>query len=150
MRTLQLFALVRQAHYKEAFKCWEVLMVRTIRWQKLEGVMIFIAGVGLFLQDSSGLSWWIAALVFLAPDLSFAGYLLGPKIGAFSYNLVHVYALGVIFLFAGLTLSIPLLAALGSLWLAHSGFDRMLGYGLKSPEGFTVTHLGNIGNASRK
>lgn len=29
--------------------------------------------------------------------------------------------------------------------LAHAGFDRMLGYGLKSPEGFTVTHLGTIG-----
>ena len=125
-------------------------MERAVLWQKLEGAMIIVAGIGLFLHDSSSLSWWIAVLVFFAPDLSFAGYLLGPRIGAFSYNLVHVYALGVIFLVAGLTLSMPLLAALGSLWLAHSGFDRMLRYGLKSPEGFSVTHLGYIGSAFRK
>jgi len=127
-------------------------MERAVLWQKIEGAMIFIAGIGMLLHDSAGLSWWIAILVFFAPDLSFACYLLGPKIGAFSYNafsynLVHVYALGVIFLIVGLTLSIPLLGVLGSLWLAHSGFDRMLGYGLKSPEGFTFTHLGHIGNA---
>jgi hypothetical protein len=39
----------------------------------------------------------------------------------------------------------PLLVVLGALWLAHSGFDRMLGYGLKSPDGFSFTHLGRIG-----
>lgn len=38
------------------------------------------------------------------------------------------------------------MSALGELWVAHAGFDRMLGYGLKSPEGFTVTHLGTIGS----
>lgn len=125
-------------------------MERAVLWQKLEGALIFIAGIGLFLHDSSTLSWWIALLVFFAPDLSFAGYLLGPKVGAVSYNLVHVYAFGVISLVAGVMLSIPLLAALGSLWLAHSGFDRMLGYGLKSSEGFKVTHLGRIGSATRR
>lgn len=44
-----------------------------------------------------------------------------------------------------LLLPAPLPALLGALWLAHSGFDRMLGYGLKSPEGFSITHLGRIG-----
>jgi hypothetical protein len=33
----------------------------------------------------------------------------------------------------------------GALWFAHAGFDRLLGYGLKSPEGFSFTHLGQIG-----
>jgi Domain of unknown function (DUF4260) len=84
-------------------------------------------------------------LIFFAPDLTFAAYLLGPRIGAFCYNAVHVYAFGAALFAIGLTVPVPLLAGLGGLWLAHSGFDRMLGYGLKSPEGFSVTHLGRIG-----
>nr|WP_312052333.1 DUF4260 family protein [Brevundimonas diminuta] len=35
------------------------------------------------------------------------------------------------------------------IWLAHIGFDRALGYGLKSPEAFGLTHLGLIGPARR-
>ncbi len=86
---------------------------------------------GCFFHDSSGLSWWAAVLIFFAPDLSFAGYLLNPKVGAFGYNLVHVYALGAICIAAGVALSLSVVGALGALWLAHSGFDRKLGYGLK-------------------
>jgi Domain of unknown function (DUF4260) len=92
-----------------------------------------------------GIVWWLAAVLFFAPDISFAGYLAGPRIGAFAYNLVHRYAFGTALLAVGIGLDAPVLAALGVLWVAHAGFDRMLGYGLKSPEGFTVTHLGTIG-----
>ena len=31
------------------------------------------------------------------------------------------------------------------IWLAHIGFDRALGYGLKHPSAFQHTHLGLIG-----
>jgi hypothetical protein len=31
------------------------------------------------------------------------------------------------------------------IWLAHIGFDRALGYGLKYASGFGFTHLGRIG-----
>ena len=30
-------------------------------------------------------------------------------------------------------------------WAFHVGVDRALGYGLKTPDGFTHTHLGRIG-----
>lgn len=39
-----------------------------------------------------------------------------------------------------------LLLQLGALWFAHSGFDRMLGYGLKTPQGLHHTHLSLIGS----
>ncbi|NMM27217.1 MAG: DUF4260 domain-containing protein, partial [Glaciimonas sp.] len=39
-----------------------------------------------------------------------------------------------------------LFSALALIWFVHIGVDRMLGYGLKYPEGFKVTHLGTIGN----
>jgi hypothetical protein len=35
--------------------------------------------------------------------------------------------------------------AVSPIWLAHIGFDRMLGYGLKCASGFSDTHLGRIG-----
>lgn len=38
----------------------------------------------------------------------------------------------------------PWITALGFLWLAHAGFDRMLGYGLKLRTGFQDTHPGRI------
>jgi len=122
-------------------------MVKAVLWQKFEGAGIFFAGTLLLLHDPSGLSWWMAVIIFFAPDLSFLAYLLGPKVGAAGYNLVHIHAFGVSVLVTGLILSVPLLVALGSLWLAHSGFDRMLGYGLKTQEGFGFTHLGPIGGA---
>ncbi|KPZ25295.1 MULTISPECIES: DUF4260 family protein [Pseudomonas syringae group] len=72
-------------------------------------------------------------------------YALGPRVGAYCYNTLHLYASGAALLAAGMIWSTPELGAIGALWLAHAGFDRMLGYGLKLPQGFTYTHLGKIG-----
>lgn len=120
-------------------------MDRAVLWQRAEGLIIFAAGLALFWHVNDTIPWWGAILIFFVPDITFLGYLLGPRIGALCYNAVHIYAFGAALFAIGLILPIPLLAALGALWLAHSGFDRMLGYGLKSPEGFAITHLGRIG-----
>ena len=39
----------------------------------------------------------------------------------------------------------PLVLALGLVWLAHIGADRLLGYGLKYGDNFQHTHLGQLG-----
>lgn len=117
----------------------------TIAWQRLEGVGVFLSALVLFAFMGEGITWWLALVLFFAPDISFAGYLAGSKFGAMAYNLVHVYAFGAVLLAVGVGFDAPIVTALGALWIAHSGFDRLLGYGLKSPEGFTVTHLGTIG-----
>ena len=65
--------------------------------------------------------------------------------GAGIYNVVHIYAFGIVIGALGLILSVPVMMALGALWLAHSGLDRALGYGLKLSTGFQDTHLGRIG-----
>jgi hypothetical protein len=41
--------------------------------------------------------------------------------------------------------AIPALLPVAAVWLAHIGFDRALGYGLKLRAGFGFTHLGRIG-----
>ena len=119
--------------------------METIGWQRIEGAGVFAASILAVSQLEGGPVWWVAVLIFFAPDLSFAGYLAGARAGAALYNLVHVYAFGAVVMAAGLVWGGDATLAVGLLWLGHSGFDRMLGYGLKSPEGFEHTHLGRIG-----
>ncbi|MFV0300830.1 MAG: DUF4260 domain-containing protein [Paracoccus sp. (in: a-proteobacteria)] len=115
------------------------------RWQRAEGAMVALAGLGMAVATRPGWPWWAWMLIFLAPDLAMAGYGAGPRIGAAIYNAVHLYGLALLLALLGVVSGLPLLIALGGLWLAHIGIDRALGFGLKSPEGFGVTHLGRIG-----
>lgn len=110
---------------------------------RIEGLCVLIAASVAY--SKSGLSWGTFALFFLAPDLSFLGYLAGPKLGAVSYNVAHSYVGAVACLVASAVLSAPTLLCAGIIWCAHIGFDRALGYGLKYSEGFGFTHLGHIG-----
>jgi len=105
----------------------------------VEGLAAFIAGVALF--GWAGGQWlWLVPLMFV-PDLSMIGYASGPHVGSHVYNLVHNWALGLAVLGAGFWLvSTPLVLA-GAVLVAHVGFDRALGYGLKYPTSFRDTHV---------
>jgi len=121
-------------------------MSHAIIWQRIEGGLVFLsAQILVFAHLEPGLAWWAMLLVFFGPDLGFLGYLLGARIGAQIYNLLHLYGTNALILAIGLVAGLPALAGIGALLMAHVGFDRMLGYGLKSPEGFSFTHLGRIG-----
>jgi hypothetical protein len=117
--------------------------VRTLL--RLEGLTLFL-GMTLLYGVWEG-SWWVYAILFLAPDLSFAGYLAGPKAGAVIYNAAHSYMAPMALMITGFALSAPLVLSIAMIWLAHIGFDRALGYGLKYFAGFGFTHLGRIGKA---
>jgi hypothetical protein len=112
---------------------------------RLEGLTLFAAM--LVLYATWGGSWWIFAILFLAPDLSFAAYLIDPKTGALVYNAAHSYMAPVALLTLGFALGEPLILSIAMIWLAHIGIDRALGYGLKYAAGFGFTHLGRIGRA---
>jgi hypothetical protein len=86
---------------------------------------------------------------FLLPDLSFLGYLAGRRVGALAYNAAHSYV-GAVVLLAGSMAWPEVPLAVGLVWLAHIGFDRALGYGLKYSHGFSYTHLGPIGRVARE
>jgi hypothetical protein len=110
---------------------------------RLEGLTLFLGMVLLYAVW--GGSWWVFALLFLVPDLSFAAYLAGPQTGAIVYNAAHSYLLPVALMTAGFALTEPLILSIAMIWLAHIGIDRALGYGLKYEAGFGFTHLGRIG-----
>ena len=114
---------------------------------RLEGLCILVAGVLAYAELGSG--WGVFALFFLAPDLSFLGYLAGPRVGAVSYNVAHSLVGALAVLAAGFFLSEPVALTAGLIWVAHIGFDRALGYGLKYSAGFKFTHLGVIGRGAR-
>jgi hypothetical protein len=84
------------------------------------------------------------------PDASFSGYLAGPKFGATVYNSAHSYLAPMAMMTFGFVTSSPLVLSIAMIWLAHIGFDRMLGYGLKYADGFGFTHLGRIGKRPLK
>ena len=112
---------------------------------RLEGLTLFAAM--LVLYATWGGSWWIFAILFLAPDLSFVAYLIDPKTGAFVYNAAHSYMAPMALMTAGFASDEPLILSIAMIWLAHIGIDRALGYGLKYEAGFGFTHLGRIGRA---
>ena len=112
-------------------------------WLRLEGVAVFGAGLVGFL--ALGAPSYLFPLLLLAPDLSAVGYLGGPRLGAIVYNLVHDLFTGAAIGGIGLATGIVPLTAAGAILVAHSGMDRVAGYGLKLPTSFQDTHLGRIG-----
>ncbi len=110
---------------------------------RLEGLAVLAVTVTAF----SGLhaSWWLFAALFLVPDVSFLAYLVNPRVGAIAYNAMHSYIAP---LFLGLTAFLgpaPFLTPIALIWIAHIGFDRAAGYGLKYGSAFGDTHLGYKG-----
>jgi hypothetical protein len=111
---------------------------------RLEGLAL-LAGATWLYASSWGGPWWLYPVLFFAPDLSFLAYLAGPKIGAWAYNAAHSTVVPLGLLVIGIGFAPPLGLSIALIWLAHIGFDRALGYGLKYEAGFGFTHLGRIG-----
>ncbi len=109
---------------------------------RLEGAVV--TALSIFIYEQHQFSWILFAVLFLAPDLSMLGYVANVRIGAAIYNFVHT------FLAPGLLIAIAILASkhtllpLALIWIAHIGFDRMLGFGLKYPTHFKDTHLQHV------
>ena len=88
-------------------------------------------------------SWWQLAVFAVAPDLALiAGAGTGlargqihPRAVPF-YNAVHRFWAPGVLIAAALALQSPGWLAGGLAWTAHIAFDRSLGFGLRSPEGF--------------
>ncbi|OFW55165.1 MAG: hypothetical protein A2146_01905 [Actinobacteria bacterium RBG_16_67_10] len=112
------------------------------RLLRLEGLAVAVAALVLYFHADYG---WLALVLFiLAPDLSALGYLGGPSLGAASYDVVHTYVLPVTLGVVGVLVDAETATQIALVWLAHIGFDRFFGYGLKYPTGFKDTHLQRV------
>ncbi len=104
-----------------------------------------IAAVTAILFARTSASWWLFAVLWLAPDLSLLGYLAGPFWGSRVYNSIHAYATPATLGVCAVLLHARGLLPIGLIWANHIAVDRLLGYGLKYQAGFEWTHLGRIG-----
>jgi hypothetical protein len=117
------------------------------RMLQLEGFALLALSAGLYAHIVG--DWRLFAILFLAPDLSFFFYLFGPRVGALGYNAVHSTIGPIVLAAAGIALNAHLALAIALIWLAHIGFDRALGFGLKYTSAFADTHLGHFGRAKQ-
>lgn len=106
---------------------------------RVEGLAVAIAALTLYAVNDY--RWWVLALLVLAPDLSAIGYLVGKRVGAICYNMVHTYALPLMLGLAGFLLGWPVALQLALIWFVHIGIDRLAGYGLKYNNSFKYTHI---------
>ena len=96
---------------------------------RLEEVALVLLSVYLFLVLD--LAWWWFPLLFFVPDLSMLGFVINPKAGAFTYNLIHHKALSVSLYLLGSFIQMPGLQLAGLVMFGHSSLDRVLGFGLQ-------------------
>lgn len=108
----------------------------------LEGLAVLIASCVLYREI--GASWAKFAILFLVPDLAMLGYLVNKTVGAWFYNSVHTYLAPFLLWLAVYFGNLPALLPICLIWIAHIGFDRVLGYGLKYDYDFKDTHLHRV------
>jgi hypothetical protein len=108
----------------------------------IEGLVVLVAAGALYRE--LGASWVWFAVLFLAPDLFMFGYLFGKKIGARVYNIAHTYVAPFLLWWIVYFANQPSMYPICLIWVAHIGFDRFLGYGLKYDTDFKDTHLHRV------
>ncbi len=111
---------------------------------KLEELALMLASFYLMSLLNIHFTWWLYPILFLAPDISFLFYSAGRHVGAMGYNLFHHKMVAIAIALVGFVAVQPYIAFAGLMLLAHSSFDRMMGYGLKYFKGFKHTHLGDM------
>lgn len=108
---------------------------------RVEGLVCLLLTCVLY--QMQGFAWFEFGLWFLLPDVAILVYALGnERTGMWAYNLTHSTIGAGLLAALGFAVNTPLLLQAALIWFAHIGFDRALGYGLKFPLGFRVTHLG--------
>ncbi len=121
-------------------------MKTTIRLEELGLLMFFV----LAYQHFFPASWGIFFALFFVPDITFLTYLFSKKTGAVTYNTFHHRGLIALVIIAGFMMKNDWLMKTGLIFMAHSSFDRVAGYGLKYPDSFDHTHLGWIGKSKHR
>jgi hypothetical protein len=97
-----------------------------------EGAALLALAVFFYARYSS--SWWLFAMLLLAPDVGMLGYLANPQVGALAYNVFHAYLLPSVLVVVGVVNSNAMTSSVGSVWFAPIGMDRALGDGLTYAE----------------
>ena len=110
---------------------------------KLEEIALFT--LCIFLFSKLDFSWWWFPILLFLPDIGMIGYIINPKIGAYTYNFLHHRFIAVLVAIYGLKYGNEYWQLAAIVLFAHISLDRFLGYGLKYYDSFYNTHLRFIG-----
>lgn len=117
------------------------LMNPALKILRAEGLVCLLLACTLY--QVQGFSWMTFGLWFFLPDAAILFYVFGnERVGMWAYNMTHSTLVAGLLAMLGLGLDVPMLLQASLIWFAHIGFDRALGFGLKFPLGFRVTHFG--------
>ena len=101
------------------------------------------AGLGIWVVVTQHAPWWQLLVFALAPDVTMLfGFRAGLQRGQLdpravpAYNAVHRYWAPVVLVVVAFVLHFDAWVAAGLAWCAHISFDRSLGFGLRTREGF--------------
>ena len=116
------------------------LMNPALKILRAEGLVCLLLASALY--QVQGFSWLEFGIWFLVPDVAILVYVLvNERLGMWAYNLTHSTVGAGLLAVLGLALNVPVFLQAALIWFAHIGFYRALGFGLKFPLGFRVTHL---------
>ena len=125
---------------------------------RLEELAQFLLCLALLIEND--VQWWGYLMLLIGPDIGMLGYLVNPRVGAISYNLLHHKAIGLLFCgwgmvreamnvfgewLSGIEAEMDTVFIVGLILYGHASMDRIFGYGLKFGDNFHHTHLGWIG-----
>ncbi len=104
---------------------------------------LLATGLAIAVVVTQDTSWWQLVAFAIAPDLALV-FGAGPGLERGQlhhravplYNTVHRLWVPAILVVLMVLLQSPGWLAGGLAWIAHIAFDRSLGFGLRSPEGF--------------
>ena len=106
---------------------------------RAEGALVF--AFATFGYSQMHISWVIYAVLFFTPDIFMLGYVANARVGSITYNVGHSYLAPAALWALGWFTVLPFVSAMALIWIAHIGFDRAVGYGLKYAAGFKINHL---------
>ena len=107
---------------------------------RLEGAVVAAGSAAIYGYAGGG--WLMFALLFFVPDVFMLGYLIDRRVGAAIYNAGHSTIGPLALLLIGWNFESTISTSICMIWLAHVGFDRLVGYGFKYADDFMLTHLG--------
>ena len=111
---------------------------------KLEALGLFTLFTTVYFQYYPNNLKFFLVLFFL-PDIAFVLFILSKKVAILAYNTLHHQGILALLFTVGLLLHNDLIIKMSLIFLAHSSFDRIAGYGLKYFDNFDHTHLGWVG-----
>jgi hypothetical protein len=113
---------------------------------KLESLGLFLLFTCSYFVWKPG-AWGIFLALFFVPDVSFLLIFVSKKATVIAYDLLHHQGFLAILTLLGFYFHSDWCMQIGLIFLAHSTFDRIVGYGLKYTDSLDHTHLGWVGKS---